>query len=810
MRTAFALLVLTFLPGIPLAATLFRRLRDGLSWISMAGVLGLLWSTALTFGLTLVHTRLSLPNLVIFNLVPTFMFLLKRGVGHTARETIRQLSFPPSHALLVILALGVLLLPFVAIQRSLPTGDVQMAIFWGGKIVESAQLPDYTEALRFNRDPADFATPALHALTAAMIQLSGDPLRGPAWLAAVSGILLAGMAAAFASLLAPRRASVLPVLAFLLASSNARALRYTAAPGYHYQNVFGEMFLLLGFFALLSSVGGRGNQRTLLITAATVGLLPLVHQFSTFFAALLLPSMLFVLLVRYRGEVTMLFRRAFGARRHAAGAALVLVGGMGITFLLQSPVATRALSRLVTPTPHLRTTLIPLSSVPELLGTPFTLLGIAGAIVAVVHLRRQSLEWRWSLFLLWGALLILLSQGPRWFLDIPSARTLFYAITPIAVTAALAAATAGEQIRALWPRSAPFLLPIGFALLLGPVAGAQLNASLQGLDFVTPGTATFTNHAHHRNSTLTPATRELLSTLAEHPSCGTSIPCEDSVLVDAWGRRRLTWALLSPRPVLTRIGGDLAISAREASQSPQRKKQYEALLDFEKIFALGNLSVIQQLLERHGISYIGSATRSSHDVFAHNPFLEPLLSNADVTLYRVKKSGRSNASSEDSDASFLLSPTTLANDVGDTEDVHPHAQISLAATQLSEPFMEQGRTVREIVGGTAVLHLNVGTYLPERWSRDPGGLIATPLQLLLRVVSNGARGQFTLPDGTPLMSFALPSTDRPQEIRFIIPSGRLRTNARGVASVRINLNRGPLRMDLVAAGPPSYGLEDPE
>ncbi|TSC72445.1 MAG: hypothetical protein G01um101438_529 [Parcubacteria group bacterium Gr01-1014_38] len=803
MRIALTLVALTLFPGVPLAVVLLRSVRDGLSWLSVAGVLGLLWSAAATVGLTMLHVPLSPPSVLAINLIPALVLLTRRSTRRSAVGAIRTLSFPPTTVFLVLLVVGVLLLPFLTVHRGLPTGDVQKAIFWGTEILESARLPDYAEATRFNRDPADFATPALHTLTAAAMRLSGDPLRGPTWLAFLSGLFLAGLAAAFGSLLDyHHRLSLLPPLAFLLAAANARALRYTAAPGYHYQNLFGELFLLISFFALLHAIGGRGNQRVVLLTAAAAGLLPFVHQFSAFFAMLLLPTIFLILLLKYRGEVASLLVNRFAKRRSLLAAGALLAAALVATLLTN--MAPSVFSRLVTPAPHLRASLILPSSIPELLGLPFVLLGIAGIIIAIVRLRRQDLEWRWSLLLIWIFLLAALSQGPRWFLDIPSARTLFYIVTPLAVLAALAVARAVEQIRTLWPRAASLLIPVALALALAPTVGVPLNAGLQGLDQPTSGTSVLTDQTHPHNATLTPAMRELLSFLTEHPpACEASrASCRDAILVDDWGQRRSTWALLSPYRMVMRVGADIAVSAGEAHQSAQRRQQYETLLDFEKVFSLGTSPLIRPLLERHGISLLLGKNGSSADVFRRNPLLEPIFQTSEATLFRAKMDVAVQRMPVDApDADFLLAPTTLVNDIGDAEDAAPHLPLPLFAPNSSHPLNISEQTIREIRSQESRIGINVGRFVPEFWDADRNRVVDRPLHLLLRALSNGARGRL-LVENTVIATFALPTTGELRSIRVTVPERLLRFNTSGEAFLTLALDRGPLRLDLLAVGPP--------
>lgn len=798
MRIALALFALTFLPGIPLAAVFFRTVQNAIAWLSLAGVLGMVWSTGLTLLLTLLHTPLTPLTIVGAAVLPTILVVAWPTLRLSVLHTLKQLVLPSVATWLVVLTMAAVALPFLTVQGGLPTGDVQKAIVWGTSILDTTRLPTYGDALALNRDPADFATPGLHAVTAAVMRLSGDPLRGPAWFGLLGGLLLAGLAAALGNLLGPVRLSLLPPLAFLLAAANARALRYTAAPGYHYQNLLGELVLVLAFIALLDAVGDRGHRRSLFPAIVAVALLPFVHQFSTFLAVLVLPVLCAFLLLKYRREITALLMRRFGQYRYTFGAVLLVVATAGAWLLLRSPLFIDGVSRLVTSTPHLRGSLIPPQNIPELLGVSFVLLGAAGMVIAIVRMRRREIEWRWGPLILWIALLITVSQGPRWFLDIPSARTLFYAVTPLAVVAALALASVLERIRALWPRAAPVLAPGVLALALAPTVGVPLNASLQGFDRPTSGTAVLTNHRHPRNATLTPQTQDFLSFLtANPPSCPAGEPrtCADGIVVDDWGRRRSTWAILSPYRMLTRVGADIHVSAQEAHQSRQRQRQYEALLDFEKVFSLATSPAIAPLLDRHGIAFIAGASGTSAEGFRQNPILEPVFENAEITVFRRK----TGSLPSDTDATFLLAPTTLVNDLGDAEDSAEHLPLPLFAPSSSDPLVRSGRTVRDLRALESLITINAGRFVPHLWNANNDGSADRPVRLLLRALANGARGQLRI--GTlELVSFALPNTGRWETIRLEIPTSQIRLDRDGALTVTLATSDGLLRLDLLAAG----------
>lgn len=808
MSIALGLLALTFLPGLPLGVLVLRRTRSGIGWIALAGSVGVLWTLLMSFGLTSARIPLNPPVLLTLGAIPLAVLLL-RSPRHHARILAEKLRMPASEALVGVLTTLLLAVPLVTVQQGLPTGDVQKSIFWAQRILRDRRLPNYQEALRLNRDPTDFATPGLHALTASVIALTGDAYRGPAWFSLLGALLLAGTAAALATLLAPAH-QLLPILAFLFAATNERFLRYTTAPGYHYQNLIGELLLATSLFFLLQTVGGRGGLRYLAFSGAFATQLPFVHQFTAFLALFILPLVFLTILISYRAEVATLLTQMPPTRRKILAA--VLIGIAGVTVLLAYRFGVHKVADLFSHTPHLAPYVVPLASVPTLLGEPFTFLGIAGLLVTLVGLTRRDLEWRWSLVILWAVIVAGLSQGPRWVIDIPSARTLFYIVVPFSLFGSLVVARGLDRMRALWPRSAPLLAPLTLALVLAPTAGSAPNSALQGI-----------THAHQANSTLTNDMLDLIEYLQSHPpqcagDAGSSklesrqspsvvpdsapVPCADAVLIDDWNRRRTTWVLLSPHRLLTRVGADLAVIARESTQSDQRRRQYENLLDFEKVYALGNSSVIAPLLAKHGVHSVVGANGLSDDVFAQNPALEAVYRNSEVTLFHVREEGSTprplTSQEEDEDAGFLLDPLTLANDIGDAEDIFAHLPLSVLAPRISAPQIVENRTVRTIESAVSSIGLNIGAYLPRLLPYGPESAIDRRVELRLVALGNGAQGRVTR--GTTVFStFALPSDGRPHTIRVRIPPRQLVLDEQGLTYLTLRLDSGPLRLDMMAA-----------
>lgn len=779
-----ALVLLIALPGAALASVAFRQPLPGLAWVSLAGACGLVWSVLGTFLLTLLHVPLSLGTLFLLGAVPVVGVLAFPALRFSARTSLAAIEWNAGSTLIWLMTVIVLAYPFLTVHRGLPTGDVQKSLYWSQQILEEQRIPSYSDALKLNRDPADFLTPGLHTLTAAVSAISGGTLRGSAWLSFVASIILAGLAAALAALASPSRLA--PTIAFVFAALNLRYLRYAFSPGYHYQNLLGEVLLLFLLVVLLSLLRPTRDSRTraalALLGLATLAALPLVHQFTAFLAVFFVGAAGATTALVCRKNIVARWKTLAPPARNTALTAL-MVGEIGALALFRTLPLAEKLPHVFTTTPHLAAFLIPISAYPELLGPSFLLFGLTGIVVTVVHARRSPAYPAVAILAVWTVTVLVLGQGPRFFVDIPSARTLFYAAVPLAVFCGLFLARTVSGVAALFPRGFPVLLPILLMLALAPLA----QTAARELTAVT--------HNTRVNTTVTEDTRVLLNDLrARTPHM------PGAILVDDWNRRRLTWAILSPYPMLTRVGGDLRVIAEESRQSPLRQQLYDAHLDFEKIFMLGNSPIIAPLLEKHRIALVGSSRGTTADVFAQNPLFRVALETPESVIYeQVPENPPATAKVDDPLAFFLLAPTTLANDVGDREDVLPHTAVSLFSTALSEPATRDGTSVRTIKSRESVIRVNVATYVRPRWDAQDAKVISFPTRLVLRAARSSARGKIVVAERT-VGDFALPQGKGFSDIVVDIPAQTLRINNKGFVELAVVTTAGELTLDLVALG----------
>jgi hypothetical protein len=213
------------------------------------------------------------------------------------------------------------------------------------------------------------------------------------------------------------------------------------------------------------------------------------------------------------------------------------------------------LPHLFTADPHLAAYTLPLSRYPVTMGPVWFVLGIAGLVLMSVHAYKNKHTPRWA-FILGTGMLLLLSQGPRLFIDIPPVRALLYAIVPLSICAAYFVMHLRYYVVRTHSGFARAVFLGGLAVLvIVPAVSATTRA------FAT------SNHAVASNSTLLPEQLHLAEFLAAQEGSG-------GVVVDDYNRRSASWLALSGKPMFTRVGAEIQRQMDEAHQSPVRMEIY--------------------------------------------------------------------------------------------------------------------------------------------------------------------------------------------------------------------------------------------
>lgn len=685
-------------------APLLPLLVPGLAWLPRwhADHPVVLWarlavtSLILTTLATLTGALLGLPPLAVL----AILILVTAIALYLQRSSLARITtWPRIIAPLPIFFTLVLLfsLPWIFIHDGLPTGDIQKSIVWARDILETYNIPNYQRAIYdYNRDPVDFYTPGLHTTLAGVLSVS-NTYAAASLFAIVVAIAVAGIVAALAATLFPGKAyRALPALSALLLLTNLRFLRYLREPGYHFQNSVGEL-LFFGIMLLALLLIRRWTWDNALLATAGLVALALSHQFSMFLAAFALLPFVVALVIKFYKQP-----RPLPYILVPLAAALIIIL-LGLQLNLHQKI-----SHIFSVTPHLINELPSFAEYFSLLHPVWFVLGLSGFILLwIMILRRQPISLARLSFAAAVLILLILSQAPRLFIDIPPVRALFYVAPPLSILGAY-----------IVLRASGYKLILALVTVLGIYASVISAFSL--------------SHTVRTNSTLSPEQLYLVEHLTQPPSSG-------GILIDDYNRRSASWLMLSERPTFARLAADLKRQMDESGQSRLRLQLYLNQLDFEKIYSLGSHPAAAALMAKHNISWVAGITSSSHDAFSHNPAFALEAQAGDINLYRRAAPTGEPRSVERADTTshiseldlWLLAASTLVNDIGDREDTLAHLPASLRSARVSEPQVEGSRTYRTTDARHIPLQFNIGDYVAALWDPEGTNLPSETVELLI-------------------------------------------------------------------------------
>lgn len=721
----------TLMAFLPIIVPLLIILVPGLAWLrrpvkreewpAMAARV-VLTSITVTILLSLLAVVAGLPPVVA--LWVSLLAVLLVGIRSKNRRLfLRQtLMFTTP----VVVVYGLFAAPFLYWHDGLPTGDTQKAIIWSQEILSKHRLPEYRlSASKLNRDPVDFYTPGLHTLTAAVWQAIPQnqnniilPLMAVGFAAIAGSIAIAIVAAAIAyevsggGFVARLAAGIAP----LLLLTNFRFLRYLREPGYHWQNIIGELCLFGAVFLALRLLKHWHKWDLVLLVMALLAL-GMTHQFSAFVAAFVMLPLIVAVVYQQEGRFISLIKQK---------AWLVLIAIIFMGCAMWGAVALNLwekIPHLFTSQPHLLEQTPTINEYGELLGYWWILTALGGALA----LMRRKFNLTAVMFFIGVINIVILSQGPRLGIDIPPVRALFYLAVPSSV---LGAVFLSSVVLKIWKNGSP--LKIALVLLAGVAATAPMVNSLKNAWQISHDTRT--------NSTLLGGYLPLIEEL--------SAPCGNAacgVLTDDYNRRSSSWLVLSGKPVYARLAADLERPMMEAKQSVTRREVYLKQLDLEKIYSLGSYPLVSSLLTKHGIGYVTGSKGSSDTAFSHNPSLRPAMSGEKINIYyNWVMAGEVNKAEEN----WLLRPTTLVNDIGDDEDTFKHLPVSLRTTRLSEPRWSATKgTTRTTTAPVIPLSINVGDYVQVLWDQDNNDIPDGSLSLVVKLVNGSPQMELVVNNG---------------------------------------------------------------
>lgn len=735
-----------------------------------SGVRTILWSFCALALLPLAGLLLGIP-IALMGILMLMASILWAFAEHTVvfrREFIW-------HAMVItipmLFGIAVFAVPFFTIHDGLPTGDIQKSILWAQEILQTNRLPDYQRAIPLlNRDPVDFYTPGLHGLTALIMAFSPAPLTSMGIFAIATAVCVAWIASAIAREVIPKKSSILlPVLAGIFTVTQYRFLRYLREPGYHFQNLLGELFLFGMIYLVLRFMRTREKQDAILFIFCGAALF-FSHQFSVFIAFFAISAMAIAFLILARRSIV----RAVQAY---SGIAIAICAASAITLLFGYSLGlAEKIPAIFTTTPHLASLLPNISDYPATMGETWFYAGVLGIILLLIERKKNASEKRTAI--LFGSAtvaILLLSQGPLIGIDIPPVRALFYLALPLSVgTAYIAHALLIGVIRTASGKARVLAMAVLVSAILFGIGSAPYRsyASL--------------SHTVRTNSTLTAEQMYLIEALRSDR--------EGGILVDDYNRRSASWLVLSGRPMFTRIAADLQRQMEESTQSKLRYELYEHQLDYEKIIELGSLSLIADIAKRNNISAITGIANSSSTAFAHNSALSAKESAGDIIMYELN--GRTDTACTSPECLFLLQRATLANDIGDEMDTFEHLQASVRSARLSEPKASGNTTYRTTTAPVIPLKFNVGDYVRAIWDPEKSGSISYDMQFMLFL----ARPV----EGLALAGMGDKTITIPTQSHSIVevPQELLAMDEKGFITLFIfNPRRQELPIDLIALGP---------
>ncbi len=722
------------------------------------GILTLLTTLGLLYGVSVQTVALLLTVLgLAYAIVYRNHFFTRQSLWH-----LFAIAVP------LLIAVAAFTVPFLRIHDGLPTGDVQKTIIWANESIRTNHLPTYQNALTLlNRDPVDFYTPGLHAVSALVLSLSPSPLTSIGIFSILIAVCVAWVAASITKEMFDGHVHVVPpLLAALFTLTQYRFLRYLREPGYHFQNVVGELFLF-GMVLLFIRFIRRQEKQDAFLFIICGSALFLSHQFSAFIAVFMTLAMCLACVLVFRNRII------HAIREHVNLSIVVLIVGVAGTVLLFALGLGNKVPAIFTRTPHLTSLLPNLIDYPATLGEFWFFAGLTGIVLMLIEARRKDIHHRQVIVFVSGTIaLLLLSQGPAIGIDIPPVRALFYVAVPLSVGAAYLFGKLFFVVRHTYHGKTKKVAQAGLALAILIAVSTSTTKAYASL-----------SHTIRTNSTLTGQELNLIEQLQGETK---------GVLIDDYNRRSASWLVLSGAPMFTRIAADLAQQMEEAKQSKVRMDLYLHQLQYEKIVELGSLPQIASLFSKNNIGYVTGIENTSQFSFAHNPILQPVGVADDITLYKVRDAKDTCTSVE---CLFLLRPATLANDIGDGMDTFEHLQISVRSSRLSDPLVQGNTTYRETTSPIIPLSFNVGDYVRVLW--DPNNVhrpetkltfmlwLTKPVQGLSLLTSSGEE-------------VALPYKEH---ITVELPRHMIQINDKGFVSLSlVNPRETNVPIDLISLG----------
>ncbi len=462
------------------------------------------------------------------------------------------LSTSAKLAMLGVIAAGIgLRLWPVIVHQGLPGGDSYMAILWLRIIERDHGIPAYAEISSLWLSTTSltglnitYLTPFLHSFLFGLASLTGvsdfDII-----LVVVVSIWAAILFLMFRMVDRLSRFEALAVIA-VLSILGVKTLRYFFQTGFHFQNLVGDLLVIMLMFLALRVMEREGVSRVkayLILLAVGPATVFLFHQLSGILSFVTLLLFLPIVLLSTPLPEDAVFRRRVGV---LLAAVILGLAALLLFLVLSVPLIADVAQNLVTVSPEVALILGPWSRYAEFLGPAVWTLGVGGALVALATLiggyifRLKGLKGfqipraRHHLLLLgltWLAATLLLSRSQDLGLNLPGLRFLWYASYPLALLAVIGVMSIryfnpgpnGSKARLIKP-----LFQVGLAMLIVVSGLLTIPQATNAVNVGPPGVNSY-------DSTYNGEVATVVSFLRS------SISADSAIWIDFVGWRSLIW-----------------------------------------------------------------------------------------------------------------------------------------------------------------------------------------------------------------------------------------------------------------------------
>jgi len=498
----------------------------------------------------------------------------------------------------------------------LPGGDAIASIQWANQIIDTQNSPDYSVAWKFNEDPADSYTPGLHILTAITGMFAGNIIKATAFVTVLEAVALALMAYAIAWRLTGNR--MVSTLAMFFQGVSLISGRYTNIVGTHFQNIFGEILVLMSLYFLLTAIHSNKISNYIAFLIPTLSVL-IFHQLSSFVLLCILIVTAPIIVASKWENIHDCFLK--GKRKFFFGAVLLLSVFVSFQFFFpflknQSGFLFGIVNKnspLVGNIPSINEYLAILGLIPVYI----SLIGVFFLVRMLIHDPGERINY--VFLLIWSALILFLSQGPRFYIDVDPTRALYYIAVPIGILCALAIHKIIEYPPSITSRA---VLVIALAVTIFTAQNTDYVIKME--DTIAKPPETY--------SQMTDEIYRLINWFENNT------PSDSVVLIDYYGQRNLEGLRITRTILLRYAGWRINLFKKRMMQAAgKRKEMYANNLEIYEVFKDPTSRLNSAFLEKYNISYICTVKGKSSPLFENIPLLEPVAETSNIIVYKVKK-----------------------------------------------------------------------------------------------------------------------------------------------------------------------------